>query len=93
MNNFHLGILGNFGVGEIILIFLLLAIVAVPVAIVLLVVYLSNKTKAPSPPSNRRLPQTTLAQNPTSAHIAGLHTQTQVPTFVLTAANLYSSLS
>ena len=50
MNDFlHLAFLGNFGGGEIILIFLVLLFLAVPVAIVLLVVFLANKNKSPDP--------------------------------------------
>lgn len=50
MNDFlHLALLGNFGGGEIILIFLMLLFLAVPVAVALLVVFLMKKNKNPGP--------------------------------------------
>ena len=45
----HFAFLGNFGGGEIILIFLVPLFLAIPVAIVLLVVFLLNKNKSPGP--------------------------------------------
>ena len=69
MNDFlHLGFIGSFGGGEIILIFLVMLFLAVPLAIVLLVVFLYQKQKLRF--ARRRKPRTHCF-NPKFCHHCG----------------------
>ena len=88
MNDFlHFAFLGNFGGGEIILIFLVPLFLAIPVAIVLLVVFLLNKNKSPGPAPQVPRPFTPWPLNPIFAPIAGLPSPTHPRTIAPTAAS------